>query len=520
VGARARPTSRRDRRRRWPTDDDYDGGDFDTFNEGRRRGSRTCRRPSCGPACRSPTPSREIARRLPAETIRSDAAWGWVHQVLHGHAIDHLTIIEPWTDQLRIRQVGNDPFGPDPAADARTLARPRRRFWAEDAAIDAAFREAIASVPDRDWTIPRRERLVPADHVAHLTGWFDDAAPALEAHAAGGDWAEMPPEGVDAYNERQVRAPAGRRRRAPAGFDAGLERLRRAVRAMRDDEWLDPEGFSWAYEDLHGHVRAHHAMIGPWLPARPGPPIVGRLRPDRGGSMTRADGPGGTGFGGPAGSGDGRADDRATGHGGSAARGPRPSARPDHRLDRGRLRRAPDRRRIAPRRHADTRSPPPRRTSRIRSGRPTAVGLPTSAATMSGIVDADGQPDVLVASHPSAARCPRWSPDGRQIAFVSRRRGWSQVHVVDAPIPRRGRPARDPKPPEPRALTATGFDVEDLVWSADGRLIATAVVPGPDFAVSEIHLVDVASGDERRVAGGGKEWACGPRPMPDGGFST
>jgi hypothetical protein len=33
---------------------------------------------------------------------------------------------------------------------------------------------------------------------------------------------------------------------------------------MTDDEWLDPEGFSWAYEDLHGHIRAHHAMIGPW----------------------------------------------------------------------------------------------------------------------------------------------------------------------------------------------------------------------------------------------------------------
>ena len=37
---------------------------------------------------------------------------------------------------------------------------------------------------------------------------------------------------------------------------------------MRDDEWLDPEGFSWAYEDLHGHVRAHHAMIGPWAGPR------------------------------------------------------------------------------------------------------------------------------------------------------------------------------------------------------------------------------------------------------------
>ena len=33
---------------------------------------------------------------------------------------------------------------------------------------------------------------------------------------------------------------------------------------MTEAEWLDPEGFSWAYEDLHGHVRAHHAMIAPF----------------------------------------------------------------------------------------------------------------------------------------------------------------------------------------------------------------------------------------------------------------
>jgi hypothetical protein len=208
-----------------------------------------------------------IARRLPAETIRSDAAWGWVHQVLHGHAIDHLTIIEPWTDQLRIRQVGNDPFGPDPQPTRATLAGARSRFLADDATIEAAFRDAIATMPDHDWSVvPDGGDWSLADHVAHLAGWFGIAAAALEAHAAGGDWAEMPPEGVDAYNERQVEAARGT---PPAelrdAFDTGLERLRRAVRAMRDDEWLDPEGFSWAYEDLHGHVRAHHAMIGPWL---------------------------------------------------------------------------------------------------------------------------------------------------------------------------------------------------------------------------------------------------------------
>jgi dipeptidyl aminopeptidase/acylaminoacyl peptidase len=115
---------------------------------------------------------------------------------------------------------------------------------------------------------------------------------------------------------------------------------------------------------------------------------------------------------------------------------------------------------------------------------------------------------------------PRWSPDGRRIAFRSRRRGWTQVHLVDAPIPRRGRPRRSPeaRPPEPRAITALGFDVEDFEWSTDGATIAVATFREPAFALSEIHLVDVATGTEVRLAGGGSEWATGPRALPGGGF--
>ncbi|HEX3428124.1 MAG TPA: prolyl oligopeptidase family serine peptidase [Candidatus Limnocylindrales bacterium] len=134
------------------------------------------------------------------------------------------------------------------------------------------------------------------------------------------------------------------------------------------------------------------------------------------------------------------------------------------------------------------------------------------------IVDIDGGRDVLVAGHPAGVSLPRWSPDGRRIAFVSRRRGWAQAWLVDAPVPRRGRPAKDPKPPEPRALTATGVDVEDLEWSADGADLAVVTFRGPDHAVGEIHLVNVATGEERRIAGGQKEWAAGPRAMPGGGF--
>jgi dipeptidyl aminopeptidase/acylaminoacyl peptidase len=134
------------------------------------------------------------------------------------------------------------------------------------------------------------------------------------------------------------------------------------------------------------------------------------------------------------------------------------------------------------------------------------------------VIEADGSRDVLVTGHPAGVSSPRWSADGRRLAFISRRRGWSQVWIVDAPVPRRGRPARDPRPPEPRALSATGIDVEDLSWSTDGRTIAVAAMRAPDHSVGEIHVIDVDSGDERRVAGGDDEWASGPRPMPDGGW--
>ena len=257
----------------WPSDDDYEGGDFDTFNETRR--ARFVDVPPAELRARGAAAHERVvavARRLPGETIRSDAAWGWVHQVLHGHAIDHLTVLEPWADALRRRQIRNDPFGPDPQPTRATLAGAIDRFWSDESAILGRFEETIASVPEADWTRPTDGDWTIADHVAHIAGWFEIGAEALERHAAGGAWMDMPPEGVDAFNARQVRAargtdPAALRR----AFASGLARLRAAARAMNESEWLDPEGFSWAYEDLHGHVRAHLAMIGPWV-ARAGWP--------------------------------------------------------------------------------------------------------------------------------------------------------------------------------------------------------------------------------------------------------
>ena len=59
---------------------------------------------------------------------------------------------------------------------------------------------------------------------------------------------------------------------------------------------------------------------------------------------------------------------------------------------------------------------------------------------------------------------PRWSPDGRHLAFLSCRRSRkTQVWILD----RRGG--------EASRLTAYAGGVSDLAWSADGRKLALVV---------------------------------------------
>jgi hypothetical protein len=264
----------------WPAEHDYyEGGDFNALNE--RRRARFADVPPAELRARGAVAHERVlgvARQLPGETIRSDAAWGWVHQVLHGHELDHLTVLEPWADALRTRQIGNDPFGPDPQPVRADLPGALARFRATAASVLAGFDAQMAAVPDDAWAEPSDGDWTFADHVAHLAGWFDAGARALEAHRrTGGPWSDLPAEGLDAYNERQVRAARGS---SPAAlrerYAAGLARLEAAIAAMTDEEWLDPEGFSWAYEDLHGHVRAHHAMIGPWAARRGWPAPASR----------------------------------------------------------------------------------------------------------------------------------------------------------------------------------------------------------------------------------------------------
>ncbi|MCU0504325.1 MAG: prolyl oligopeptidase family serine peptidase [Chloroflexi bacterium] len=132
------------------------------------------------------------------------------------------------------------------------------------------------------------------------------------------------------------------------------------------------------------------------------------------------------------------------------------------------------------------------------------------------VVDVNGRREIVVAEHPAGNQAPRWSPDGRSISFLSRRRGWGQAWLVDAPVARRGRPPADPRLPQPRAITPAGVDVEEVVWSPDGSRLAVAGQRTSDLLTAQVWIVDVATGADRVVAGDG-EWASGPRWLPDGG---
>ena len=117
-------------------------------------------------------------------------------------------------------------------------------------------------------------------------------------------------------------------------------------------------------------------------------------------------------------------------------------------------------------------------------------------------MELDGSRQTRVVAKPGGGRQARWSPDGRRLAFTSRRRGWSQIWLIDAPVPRRGRPAADPKPPEPTVLTETGIDVEEFEWSPDGTSIAVMAQRDPEpQETSQITIVEVATGTARVVAG-------------------
>lgn len=99
---------------------------------------------------------------------------------------------------------------------------------------------------------------------------------------------------------------------------------------------------------------------------------------------------------------------------------------------------------------------------------------------------------------------PRWSPDGKQIAFLSQGSGFNEVWLI--------RPDSNGL----RQLTHLSRDVADLAWSPDGKQIACTVNRGGIF---DLALVDVES---EAVSYLGSNSGCYARPnwSPGGDFIT
>jgi hypothetical protein len=251
----------------WPDDEEFAGGDFDIYNETLRADWA-----EIGPAevrerlASDRTRLLALGRTLGDDAVRGDDAWGWVYMTLHGHQLDHLSLLEPWAERLRQRQAEGDPFGPDPSVGTGDPGADRAAFWAAEASAAATLDELLDAVPKPSWEIPG---VTPgwtlADHVGHLGSWYHEAVRALEAYRSDGTWLAAPSEGLDAWNAREVerlRSTPATELRAWAA--AGRRRLHELADGLDEAAFRSTDGWAWTYENLTGHVRSHLAMIAPW----------------------------------------------------------------------------------------------------------------------------------------------------------------------------------------------------------------------------------------------------------------
>jgi hypothetical protein len=78
----------------WPRNEDYDGGDFDAWNE-TRRPIWAGRTPAEVRAWHRASADRlvDLARRLPPDLADSNEAWEWIWHSLIAHPLDHVAIV-------------------------------------------------------------------------------------------------------------------------------------------------------------------------------------------------------------------------------------------------------------------------------------------------------------------------------------------------------------------------------------------------------------------------------------------
>lgn len=125
------------------------------------------------------------------------------------------------------------------------------------------------------------------------------------------------------------------------------------------------------------------------------------------------------------------------------------------------------------------------------------------------MVSASGGTPIKLTNGPKRDDSPRWSPDGKQVAFISDREGTSQIYLIS------------PFGGEATKLTSVQTGIISFAWSPDGKQIAYNVPEGPtpdeakkakerdDTQVVSakpksvnLYVIDVASGKERQLTHG------------------
>ncbi len=97
-------------------------------------------------------------------------------------------------------------------------------------------------------------------------------------------------------------------------------------------------------------------------------------------------------------------------------------------------------------------------------------------------------------------RSPKWSPDGRNIAFVSARTGYSDINLMDG------------DGSNYRRVTSLRGEVLSLTWSPDGQKIAFDFVPTERLKlhVMDIYVLALGGGGMQQIAEGGVQPAWSP----------
>jgi Tol biopolymer transport system component len=118
------------------------------------------------------------------------------------------------------------------------------------------------------------------------------------------------------------------------------------------------------------------------------------------------------------------------------------------------------------------------------------------------VMNADGSGQRNLSRHRADDSSPAWSPDGRKIAFVSRRDGGAEIYVVQA------------DGSGLRRLTRSPYREFAPAWSHDGRKIAFRRARRANV---ELYLMNADGSGQRRLTDTKAAWSPDPAPWsPDG----